>query len=288
MKVLLTNAWMKNFGGSELVTLELGEEFQRQGHEVLIYSPNIGGLGDSVPMTDKKPSASSFDLVWIHHNQLIHDLGFKKRTSQRIVFNHMSSYVSTEFPKIAGYENAIADLKLANSYETALRLEALGLTDVKLFQNPAPINFEVSGMGEGGLIVSNHVMSQFDELGLKRIGLHNPKRVTPEMLSNYKFVVCNGKTVQYALRAGLCVYLYDHFGGCGWLTKDTFGTAELYNFSGRGFGQMTQFSIGGDLYEAPMMKKTTEQIMTELETIPEPMPCPDRFKLEIRLRELLC
>jgi len=43
MKILLTNKWMKNLGGSELVTLELAEEFQRQGHEVLIYTEQWGG-----------------------------------------------------------------------------------------------------------------------------------------------------------------------------------------------------------------------------------------------------
>jgi len=59
------------------------------------------------------------------------------------------------------------------------------------------------------------------------------------------------------------VYLYDHFGGCGWLTEDNFALAEWHNFSGRGFG-----------------KKSTASISRELANVPEAMPCPDRFKLE--------
>jgi glycosyltransferase involved in cell wall biosynthesis len=289
MKVLFTNAWMRNFGGSELVTLELAEEFQRQGHEVLIYTPQIGGdLNITVPFTTKKPDTSDFDLIWVHHNMLIHDLGFKKRMSQQLVFNHMSSYVGTEFPRIVGYENAMADWILANSWETKAALEYRGVHEIELFQNPAPMSFgSIHPIPtEKGLIVSNHMAEELEPLGVTHIGGNFPQRLRHDLLCHQRFVICNGKTVQYALRAGVPVYLYDHFGGCGWLTNENFDTAERFNFSGRGFGEDRSFSIAGITHRTKVLKKTTDEIREELKQVPNAMPCPDRFKLEFRLKEL--
>lgn len=271
MKALFTNNHMKNFGGSELVTLELAEEFQRRGWEVLIYTHELGGpLEITVPVTTKRPNPAEFDLLWIHHNMLIHDLGFRKCPSQRIVFNHMSSYVEMEWPRLPSYEMAIADTMLANSEETR---GVLGLQGVKLFQSPAPIAWEAVGAGDGPtLIVSNHAPAELLEAVPEsaRVGTGNPVRMSPRIISKHRAVVCNGKTVQYALRAGVPVYLYDQFGGCGWLTADNFKRAEWFNFSGRGFG-----------------RKSVDEIRAELATIPEPLLCPDRFKLDYCYEEIL-
>jgi len=262
MRVLLTNVWMNNLGGSELVTLELAEEFIRCGHEVLIYSPAFGGALDCshVETTHLKPDTKPFDVVWIHHNLLIHDLGFRKWSHQRFIFNHMSSYVNIERPRLGGHEVELADLILANSPETAKAI----YVPCNLFQNPAPLAFESVGAGNSGpLMISNHPPPELGDIIGKRIGNGSFERITPELLSRHSCVVANGKTVQYALRAGVPVYLYDHFGGCGWLTEDNFALAEWHNFSGRGFG-----------------KKSTASISRELANVPEAMPCPDRFKLE--------
>ena len=46
-------------------------------------------------------------------------------------------------------------------------------------------------------------------------------------------VVTIGKTVPYAIASGTPVYMYDRFGGDGWLTRRNFGTSLEHNFSGR-------------------------------------------------------
>jgi hypothetical protein len=297
VKILLTNKWMRNIGGSELVTLELAEWFQYLGHEVLIYTEQAGGALDiTVPYTTKRPDTDGFDLLWIHHNMLIHDLGFRKRLSQRIVFNHMSSYARLEFPNLASYENVLADWILANSQETREALEWAGLREVELFQNPAPELMQVTYAGahpqKTPVFVSNHMPSELRVVAeshpfVLRYGAQdNPERVNPTYFTCAKYVVANGKTVQYALRAGVPVYLYDHFGGCGWLTEENFAQAERFNFSGRGFGEEVEWKSEMGLMRSRMLKKGSDEIAEELATIPAPLPCPDRFKLEFRLKEL--
>jgi hypothetical protein len=201
---------------------------------------------------------------------LIHGLGFRKRPGQRIVFNHMSRYIADEWPRLASYEMALADRVLCNSEETRRVLVSRGLRQVELFQNPAPLcwgEMRHVSMGTRGLNVSNHPPEELMSLDLDRVGGKNggtgQVRLTPGLLTSYPFVVCNGKTVVYALRAGVPVYLYDMFGGPGWLTEENFARAEEFNFSGRGFS-----------------RKTTDEIRAELAVIPAPLSCPDRFKLE--------
>jgi hypothetical protein len=61
------------------------------------------------------------------------------------------------------------------------------------------------------------------------------RRVTPELIHEHDAVVSIGKTVQYALAAGVPVFCYDHFGGPGWLNDGNVEAAARHNFSGRGF-----------------------------------------------------
>lgn len=266
MKILITNAWMRNLGGSELVTLELAEEFQQQGHEVLIYTHYVGGpLKLTVPHTTQKPDVSDFDLIWIHHNMLE---PFKPRDSQRLVFNHMSSYVGLEMPTYSQWQNNCGYVTLANSKETACVIRNGGVKNVDLLQNPAPSDWDnVWTPGDKLLFVSNHPPKEIRDI--EGIRLAGQRRITPEDMKGVKGIVCNGKSVQYALRAGCPVYLYDHFGGPGWLTEENFKRAEWFNFSGRGFD-----------------RKSAEVINQEMLMLPNTMPCPDRFKLELTLTRL--
>lgn len=279
--ILITNRRLVELGGSELVSIELAEELQRQGHDVTLYSPEISDKYydlSGLNVTDMKPRASEFELLWIHHNLLIHDLGFKKQAGQKIIFNHMSSYVDLEWPKLPDYELALADMILANSWETAQKLKEFGI-HAGLFQNPAPIGFEsCEGYRDKALFISNHRPDELTRyvsgLGIesKWIGHGDtPMRITPEVLSEAAFVVCNGKTVQYAMRAGVPVFLYDHFKGCGWidsLTPKEFDIVERHNFSGRGGVETNLINI----------KDWREAV---------PVPCADRFKLEVVLNEIL-
>jgi len=258
MKILLSNLWMKNFGGSELVTLELAEEYQARGWDVLLYSPQFGEPLKShikVPTTMAFPDLSEFDIVWNHHD-LFTDR-WKPRMSQAIVSNHMSSYVAQEFPKNPEWENKNCQFIFANSPETRTKMIQLGLMNVDVFPNPAPERFMPSKSGvmvnqntnepfhpekKYALFVSNHRPTELDivsrglDIPIRSVGeLNDFLRLTPELLRDAAFVVCNGKTVQYALRAGTPVFLYDQFGGPGWLTNENFAHAAAFNFSGRGF-----------------------------------------------------
>ena len=274
-RILLTNRELVNLQGSELVTVELAEEFERMGYDVTVYAPRIGGgaLDTShLNTTTEVPDTKEFDILWIHHNQLIYSMGFRKAEGQIIIFNHMSSYATPEFPRIVSYEMNIADHILANSEETRAHLQSMGMSNITLFQNPAPRSFENCNVkSEYGLFVSNHrpagLLAATQTIGIacKWIGHDDTaERITPEHLSRAAFVVCNGKTVQYALRARVPVFMFDHFGGNGWDFMD----GERWNFSGRGVETVSLDRLMDWGHQLAGL-------------------CPERFRLELCLQELL-
>lgn len=247
---------LAQFGGSELVTVELAEHYASLGHDVTLYSPlimppllpTINRQG--ITLTTEVPDdLTSYDLVWCHHGLLIDEINRKnKRKNQVIVSNHMSSYVQLERPQ---YLPDAVDFVFCNSEETRDAIHRI-TTDYNadLFQNPAPSAGSAFGLLRDkplGLSISNHrptelvsfMIKHQTEIDFELFGMKTPNynRITPDFIraTGCDFVIANGKSVQSAMIAGVPVFLYDHFGGCGWLTEQNFSTAEYYNFSGRGF-----------------------------------------------------
>jgi len=109
MKILLSNIHLKEFGGSELVTVELAEYYASIGHEITLYSPLIGApllptiKRDNVTLVVKEPSLDElygFDIIWSHHGLLLDTINVQNKLAhQLIVANHMSSWLDIEQPK---------------------------------------------------------------------------------------------------------------------------------------------------------------------------------------------
>lgn len=277
MRVLLTNRSLNDHAGSELVTVELAEGFMRRGDEVTIYAPTklVGPLDVShLNVVSDVPAVYGFDLLWVHHGLVVYD-AWPGHGSAKIVFNHMGTG-PIEMPPdgYAGREAAMASLVLANCGETQETLPECLISKARLFQNPAPLAFETgAGVGigdtEGAIIYRrDNLPRELEGHGLTPYT--GGTRITGSELDKYEFVVTNGKTVQYCLRAGVPVYVYGPWGGPGWLTEKNFAQAEYFNFSGRGFDS-----------------KSRREIEADLADIPEPMKCPNRFKLEIVLDSVI-
>ena len=104
-------------------------------------------------------------------------------------------------------------------------------------------------------IISNHVpeelyalKEQLNEYNVQIIGAGNtPALVTPTILSNYDLIITIGRTVQQCFAANIPVYVYDHFGGPGYITKENIQKAQDFNFSGRGFDKKQAQEIFQDI-----------------------------------------
>lgn len=270
--VLITQGRLRGIGGSEMIALELAEHFSRAGSRVVVVARSIddriAALFSAVEGVEvysagardleERLTSARFALVWIHHH-VVPEAVLRGRVDAPVVFGHLSGTVPAESPLVPGLEARLASAVVFNSEETRDAQVEAGLFDqvarerLHVMNNPAPDEFaRVAERGQGGpprlLVVSNHVpddlrraldrvrttcevtiVGQQVELGA------TPRRVDADLVAAHDAVVSIGKTVQYGLTAGRPVFVYDRFGGPGWLTEGTVERAAAKNFSGRGF-----------------------------------------------------
>lgn len=295
--ILLTQGEMRHLGGSEVVTLELAEFFTSRGAQVIIATNACAGIVSDIvgalanvavyemhdPALDDALADRLPDLCWIHHS-LIPDRVLRAAHNIPLVFNHLSGHLPVEFALSPEIECAVADVILFNSPETRDNHLLPGTYDevprslLRLFENPAPDAFydveKTTRERPLVLVVSNHAPEEVLEavallagdfdvniVGNKEEVGAIPQRVTPDLLATADAVITIGKTVQYALVAGVPVYCYDHFGGPGWLSEDSFDLAAYRNFSGRGFTRKTAPEIVGEFQDGLAKAKTTAQAL---------------------------
>lgn len=256
--ILLINHHLKEYAGSELVTLDLALFFQSRGWSVVVATFATGRpvsdlfAAHGIPIYDvlEEPLPfRQFDLTWGHHFPVIVkclvDDGVATR---KLIVSSLSSFAPIETPPL--FANR-ADAVLANSRETASEiLRCWKDVRPKILPNSvpeawfdAPKGSESTSKLRRVAVVSNHPPAEI--LALKKLLSHNnvdtvfygkdgkSAFLTPGVLSEYDAVISIGRTVQHAMALGLPVYCYDHYGGPGWLAPSNFERAEWFNYSGR-------------------------------------------------------
>lgn len=260
-RALFGNAAFQMVAGSELVILEAAEYLISQGWEVDLTAWYFGepmlshALTSGLRIIERPDQARPFeyDLVWLQ-NRLEAVLDYspseKEVRSSFFVFAHLDKTWSYAQPGVVA-EPLLGQMFIVPSELGVERVVKRGLPakNVSIYRNPAPAGFEDEAPVPAErlrrlLIVSNHappelVIAQsllqaaaIEVIHLGVAGDRRHQRVTPEDIISADAVVSIGKTIPYALRARRPVYVYDHFGGPGWLLDDNFATVKSRNFSG--------------------------------------------------------
>lgn len=279
-RFLITQSSIHWIAGSEVYALELADYLQKKDAVVRVFTHySDRPMKDfyvekdiEVVTDDSALSIDDFDYIWVHHQVLpqsiIGELGTKKRWPV-FIFNHMSPFeeLAIERPFVWNLEESIASASVFNSQETKTAQEGLFKRhhESYIIPNPAPMEYSQKIVKKKNqrikdvLIVSNHApievqtaMNLLKEADINVVvmseNLDKPVIASPDYLSKFDVVISIGKTVQYCLCLGIPVYVYDHFGGPGFLTSYFDRSAKL-NFSGRGFE-----------------KKSAEQITREIQS----------------------
>ena len=260
-KVVITQNALHFLAGSEIVTLELAEHLQNNNVEVVVFTwylaepmaEEFRRRKIKVTTDENAEILKSPDLVWVHHqvlpNAILEPLKNAKN-SPTFIFFHMSSHTDLylEQPYVYDLETKLATKSLFVSKEaydfakaTYLNFDKL---DAQIFPNFIPKQFAEPASRKGALkkvlIVSNHPTPEFKKIvpaladkNIKTdvIGqIAKPSLVDYSTLNRYDVVIAIGKTVQYCLGMGLPVYVYDKFGGPGYLNAENFKLPKIKIF----------------------------------------------------------
>lgn len=251
MRVVLTNCRLKNLAGSEMNCLEFGEYLKGKGHDVCVVTPVSGdpvaahfhNAGIPVYQPHELPP-TRYDLIFAQHASALTPLLQHKPDCDRVVLYTLSPFEPLEKPP--AYTPKLSAW-FCNSEET-LKVRTAENPDLKgsVLPNMAPSDYFNSrdhiGLTRYFAVVSNHIPLEVHialdiiakSHNVQRFGEHNTiRRITPRILSECEAVITIGKTVQYCMAQEVPVYVYDYFGGPGYLTEHNIERAAAFNFSGR-------------------------------------------------------
>ncbi|MCR5832369.1 MAG: hypothetical protein K6G36_00265 [Candidatus Saccharibacteria bacterium] len=316
-RFLITQPMIRGLNGSTMVTLELASFLKSCGAKVVVYTnialdPALSLFKKAeirviTPQEKMEFSVNDFDYIWVHSltlpRSLLDDLKIERKKNPPFIFLHMSALdqIPDEHPWIYQLEEKLSSLSLYISDGTLTANEKYGLPKkVGFYRNPAPVEFAEAARKEAPaelkrlLVVSNHPPKEVLEatemlekrgVVVDKLGEGQAKYslVTPELLKKYDAVITIGKTVQYCLMTNTPVYIYDHFGGEGWLTPKNYDRTKSFNFSGRftsnkpgaeiaedlinGFSDAVAFqnSLSLEQKEDFMIDRVLEKILTQVE-----------------------
>lgn len=264
--ILITNYELINYTGSELNAMSIAKRFKDLGYKVYVLAMFIGEplysktkecYDEMINIVDDEFDFSNieFDMVWAHHSFLLSWLIFEKQLkAKKIILSSLSA--RENFEVIPKYANDLS-LVLANSQETKQQLEQEGIKEVYVLENYSfksyfERNIEIKEL-KNIAIISNHVpeelmktkeMLESNGYGVQIYGFTGKRElITDAVLEQYDAIITIGKTVQYAMSLKIPAYVYDIFGGEGYLTLENLEKNRSRNFSGRGFDKKTPETI---------------------------------------------
>jgi hypothetical protein len=247
-RVLITNLRLKDLSGTELIVVDLARCLAARGCEVHVCAtvcappikPILEAAGARCHAIDSdlwlSELPSSFDLVIGHHWVVLAHVLLECETAFRALI--LASYSLTEPNEVLWLFLDEADRILFNSSANCAAQTSIwpdSYTNKSIvFPNSVPHDWIVPAQEAVPpaelariLIVSNHVPTELlaaakllreDGIAVDHIGRPGREElVTREILDRADVVVSIGHTVQKAMARGRSVYVYDHYGGCGWI-----------------------------------------------------------------------
>lgn len=211
-----------------------------------------------IEITKEALDRTRFDLVFVQHfpvfDYLVTHYDIQYRT---MIISVLSSFNAFEtLPKCYGQANLIS--VVSKECEDIIKKYA---NNTYVFKNSAnksffdeyiPRNFDLKNIA----IISNHVPDDLmqvkinlsDKYNVIVLGAGSEQRlVDAKLLTSFDLVITIGRTVQQCFASGTPVYVYDYFGGPGYITQDNIQLAEDHNFSGRGFGKKDVMDLQMDI-----------------------------------------
>ena len=252
MRILLTNAYLNGQTGSETATAEIARALLRAGHRPQVYSHNCGALGEELAREGISTTGelerwkdAKFDVAHVHHNTTFPKVKEVFPELPCVYLCHgwlPEEEKPPQDPQIRRY--------LAVSEETA---EKTGIPGVQVLRNSVDVRkfrpaVPVRDSGPGRVLaVSNHfkgyagpiveaaclqIHAQYLLVGAEALTctrLH-------ELMQDADVVVSLGRGAIEGMACGRAVVVFDHMGGDGYVTAESYPEIRRCNFSGRRYG----------------------------------------------------
>ncbi len=241
-------------GGTETYVLTVAEQLQRLGHQVRIHAQRLGDMAmlahdrgvDVVGDPDALGSAP--DVVLAQDAAMAYDLADRYPGVPQVFVNHSAMFDPQLPPLVPG----VVDAVVVMSERFQARLKALD-ADLRIVRLRQPIDTErlvprraPAGTPRRALLLGNYLVGEarrllvdtWSEMGLEvvQVGMVTRPTLQPEdEIAAADIVVGKSRAVLEAMCAGRPAYVYDAFGGDGWVTAATYAAIEADALAGQAF-----------------------------------------------------
>jgi glycosyltransferase involved in cell wall biosynthesis len=252
--LVLGNRLMDRAGGTEVHLLTIGEELRRLGHEVVVYSPEVGAFADyvsarGVPVVDRlRDLPAECDVVFAQDRLVVFDLA-ERYSNAFTVFRVCGDVHEFQLPpQVDGLVDLV--VVLSERYRRAAQACSVQAPVLRL-RTPIDVDRLVP---HGGLrdtpkraaVLGNYperidvVRQAFEGAGIElvEIGGAQQRYDIAEAVADADIVVAKSRAALDAMACGKAVYVFDVFGGDGWVTPESYPAMEADHFAGLATGRV--------------------------------------------------
>ncbi|GAA1448300.1 hypothetical protein GCM10009641_75990 [Mycobacterium cookii] len=266
MRIVLANSAFHRVGGSETYLATLAENLLRLGHDVRIYTRVAGDMAmlarrHGIEVIDSVDDLGvAADAVLSQDGIVAYDLaGAWPQVPQAFVC-HSSLFDVQQPPLVPGTASAVIVL----NDRVRRRVEALNV-DLEVVRLKQPIDTQrfsprssPAARPTRALVLSTyldgaqrHVLDESCAAAgveLVSIGIDHVDLAPEALMADVDFVVGKGRAVLEAMACGRPAYLFDSFGGDGWITPDNYPELEADGLT----GQLGERGIDADRLRADL------------------------------------
>ena len=255
MRIVLANSAFHDAGGSETYLLTLGQNLVRLGHEVRVFAHTAGDAAEmarrsGIPVvTDTADLGDPAEAVVAQDGAVAYELAAAWPSVPQVFVCHSSLFDFQQPPLVPEYAAAVVVL----NDRVRRRVEALN-ADLRVVRLRQPIDTQrfsprsaPADQPRRALILSNYLSADlraglvqaWGSAGVEvvQVGGDAGRTATPEeAINEADIVVARGRAALEAMSCGRPTYVYDTWGGDGWITPDSYPGIEADGITGQSGG----------------------------------------------------
>jgi hypothetical protein len=254
MRFVLANRHLLAAGGTEVHLVTIAEQLQRLGHEVLLYAPELGPFGDharrrGLDVYDNlRELPSSCDVTFSQDGIVVYDLA-ERYPEALSLFRICGDVADFQLPPQL---RSVVDLVvvLSDRYDRIARACA---EQVPVLRLQVPIDIDrlvplgvIRERPEQAVMLGNYaerhelVSDVWRRQGIevRQVGGHAQSYDVAAAVADADIVVAKSRAALDAMACGRAVYIFDMFGGDGWVTPELYETLEADQFAGQATGRV--------------------------------------------------
>lgn len=246
--VLATNHL--GLGGSESYLLTVAEQFDRLGHEAVVFTRESGdgaAIAEErgVEVVDESGLEGEFDAALVQDAGVAYLLADLCPQTPQLFVAHSSKFDLQAPPQLDGMVGAVVALndrvaRRMRSFATAAEVVRMRQPiDIERFAPRGPL----PEVPRRALLLSNNsnadrlamLEGACEEVGLELVllgGLSGHTADTAMALTGAEIVIGYGRSILEAMACGRAAYVYDWKGGDGWVTAQSYAAIESDGFAG--------------------------------------------------------